>query len=110
VHLLFEVSPSAWQIAAFDTGARRRPPGILPGDEILRDAFPSGVRDYWQSAASFHVMSHASVRSLILVLSDQPAGTAVRDRHGGRRQASVVTTGPQRLGRCCGGILLAAHG
>ena len=64
LHLLFEISPGAWQTAAFDAGARRLPPGLLPGDEILRDAFPSGVRDYWRSAASFHLVSHASVRSL----------------------------------------------
>ena len=64
VHLLLEISPTAWRTAAFDVGERRLPPGILPADEILRDAFPSGVRDYWRSAASFHLVAHSSVRSL----------------------------------------------
>jgi glycosyltransferase involved in cell wall biosynthesis len=64
VHLLLEVSPTAWQTAAFDVGKRPLPPGIHPADEILRDSFPSGVRDYWRSAASFHLVAHSSGRSL----------------------------------------------
>jgi glycosyltransferase involved in cell wall biosynthesis len=64
VHLLLEISPGAWQIAAFDVRQQRLPRGLLPADEILRDAFPGGVRDYWRSAASFHLVVHSSARSL----------------------------------------------
>ena len=64
VHLLLEISRGAWQSAAFDLEERQLPPGLVPADEILRDAFPAGVRRYWQSAASFHLVVHSSVRSL----------------------------------------------
>jgi glycosyltransferase involved in cell wall biosynthesis len=64
VHLLLEISPTAWQIAAFDVGQRRLPPGIIPADPVLAGAFPAAVRDYWRCAASFHLVVHSSARSL----------------------------------------------
>ena len=64
VHLVLELSPSAWQTAAFDVSRRSLPPGLQPGDDILKDAFPAGVRDYWRSAASFHVAVHPISKSL----------------------------------------------
>jgi glycosyltransferase involved in cell wall biosynthesis len=64
VHLVLEVSPGAWQTAGFDLAERRLPAGLVPGDEVLRDAFPAGVRSYWQSAASFHLAVHHTRRSL----------------------------------------------
>jgi glycosyltransferase involved in cell wall biosynthesis len=64
VHLVLELSPGAWQSAGFDLAERRLPAGLVAGDEVLRDAFPSGVRSYWQSAASFHVAVHHTRRSL----------------------------------------------
>ena len=59
-----ELSPSAWQTAGFDLSARPLPAGLHPGDDVLRDAFPPGVRAHWQSAASFHVCVHPLRRSL----------------------------------------------
>lgn len=64
VHLLMEMSPGAWQSAAFDLARRPLPPGLVPGDQVLAGAFPAGVRDYWRSAASFHLVVHPSRRSL----------------------------------------------
>ena len=64
VHLVLEVSPGAWQTAAFDLAARQLPAGLMPGDVVLRDAVPSGVRAYWQSAASFHLAVHPTRRSI----------------------------------------------
>jgi glycosyltransferase involved in cell wall biosynthesis len=64
VHLVMELSPGAWQTAGFDLSTRPLPAGLHSGDEVLRDAFPPGVRAYWQSAASFHVSVHTSRRSL----------------------------------------------
>lgn len=64
IHLLLELSPGAWQTAAFDLSSRPLPAGLIPADEVLKDAFPSGVRAYWQSAASFHLVVHHSRRSL----------------------------------------------
>lgn len=64
VDLLLEISPGAWQTAGFDVSAQSVPPGLVPADPILRDAFPAGVRAYWQSAASFHFVVHPSARSL----------------------------------------------
>jgi glycosyltransferase involved in cell wall biosynthesis len=64
VHLLLEMSPTAWQSAAFDLPPRPIPSGIVPADGILADAFPAGVRAYWQSAASFHLVAHSSRHSL----------------------------------------------
>jgi glycosyltransferase involved in cell wall biosynthesis len=64
VHLMLEISPAAWQTATFDLRDRRLPSGIIPADDVLRDAFPSGVREYWRSAASVHLVVHQSARSL----------------------------------------------
>jgi len=64
VHLVLEMSPGAWQTAGFDLAARQLPPGLVPGDDILRDAFPAGVRAYWQSTASFHLAVHPTRRSI----------------------------------------------
>jgi glycosyltransferase involved in cell wall biosynthesis len=64
VDLLLEISDSAWQSAAFDAARRPLTPGIVDGDAALADAFPAGVRDYWRSAASFHLVAHSSRRSL----------------------------------------------
>jgi glycosyltransferase involved in cell wall biosynthesis len=64
VHLLLEISPAAWQTATFDLRDRLLPAGIIPADDVLRDALPSGVREYWRSAASFHLVVHPSARSL----------------------------------------------
>ena len=64
VHLVIELSPGAWQTAGFDLRDRPLPPGLQPGDDILKDAFPPGVRAYWQSAASFHVVVHPSRKSI----------------------------------------------
>jgi glycosyltransferase involved in cell wall biosynthesis len=63
-HLLLELSPAAWRTAGFDAGERSLPSGLVPADAVLRDAFPPGVRDYWQSTASFHLVVHPTVRSL----------------------------------------------
>ena len=59
-----ELSPGAWQTAGFDLSTRPLAAGLHAGDEVLRDAFPAGVRAYWQSAASFHVSVHPLRRSL----------------------------------------------
>ena len=64
VDLLLEVSPGAWQTAGFDVGRQPLPAGLVPADDVLRRAFPAGVRAYWQSAASFHLVVHPSRRSL----------------------------------------------
>lgn len=64
VHLVLELSPSAWQTAAFDVSQRPLPPGLQPGDDILKGSFPAGVREYWQSAASFHVAVHRIRKSI----------------------------------------------
>jgi glycosyltransferase involved in cell wall biosynthesis len=64
VHLVMELSPAAWQTAGFDVSTRPLSAGLHPGDDVLRDAFPAGVRAYWQSAASFHVVVHPQRRSL----------------------------------------------
>jgi glycosyltransferase involved in cell wall biosynthesis len=66
VHLFLEISDGAWKSAAFDLEPRQLPAGLVPADGILRDAFPAGVRQYWQSAASFHFVVHPSPRSLHL--------------------------------------------
>jgi glycosyltransferase involved in cell wall biosynthesis len=64
LHLVLEVSPGSWQTASFDLPERRLPAGLVPGDAVLRDAFPAGVRKYWQSASSFHLAVHPQRRSL----------------------------------------------
>lgn len=64
LHLLLELAPGAWQTAGFDLASRPLPAGLIPADEVLKTAFPSGVRAYWQSAASFHLVVHPSRRSL----------------------------------------------
>ena len=64
VHLVLELSPGAWQTAAFDVGERQLPAGLVSGDDVLRDIFPEGVRRYWQSAAGFHLAVHRARRSL----------------------------------------------
>jgi glycosyltransferase involved in cell wall biosynthesis len=74
VHLVLEVSPGAWQSAAFDLTERELPPGLVPGDDVLRSAFPAGVRAYWQSASSFHLAVHRTRRSV------HPASWAVSRR------------------------------
>lgn len=66
IHLVMELSPGAWQTAGFDLRDRPLPPGLRAGDDILKDAFPPGVRAYWKSAASFHVVVHPSRQSLHL--------------------------------------------
>jgi glycosyltransferase involved in cell wall biosynthesis len=63
VHLLLEISAGAWQSAMFDASMHDLPSGIVPADPILAPMFPTGVRDLWQSAASFHLVSHPSRRS-----------------------------------------------
>ena len=64
VDLLLEITPGGWNSAGFDVHPRPLPAGIVPADEILRDAFPAGVRRYWQAASSFHLVVHRSARSL----------------------------------------------
>jgi glycosyltransferase involved in cell wall biosynthesis len=64
VHLVLEMSGGAWQIAGFDATERVLPAGLVPGDEVLRDRFPGGVRSYWQSAATFHLAVHPARQSL----------------------------------------------
>ena len=64
VHLLLEVGPGAWQTASFDLARRLLPAGLVPADEVLRDAFPEAVRVYWQSTASFNLVIHQERRSL----------------------------------------------
>jgi glycosyltransferase involved in cell wall biosynthesis len=64
LHLVLEISPGSWQTASFDLPESRLPAGLVPGDAVLRDAFPEGVRKYWQSAASFHLAVHPQRRSL----------------------------------------------
>ena len=66
VHLLFEISAGAWQSAMFDAAMRELPPGIVPADPILAPMFPAGVREYWQTAASVHLVVHPSRRSFAL--------------------------------------------
>ena len=64
VHFLLELSPSAWRTAGFDVGQAPLPPGLVPGDTFLRDTVPAAVRQYWEGAASFHLVVHPSHRSL----------------------------------------------
>ena len=64
VHLVMELSPTAWQTAAFDLGSRPLAAGLQPAGDIFTDAFPPGVRAYWQSAASFQVAVHPSRKSI----------------------------------------------
>jgi glycosyltransferase involved in cell wall biosynthesis len=64
VDLLLEIGPAAWQTAAFDLRPRTLAAGLLQADPILREVFPPGVRDYWRSAASFHLVIHQSRASL----------------------------------------------
>jgi glycosyltransferase involved in cell wall biosynthesis len=64
VDLLLEVSRGAWQTASFDLGPRALPAGLVPADDVLRDAFPAGVRAYWRCASTFHLVVHPSPRSI----------------------------------------------
>jgi glycosyltransferase involved in cell wall biosynthesis len=64
MHLLLELSPGAWQTAGFDLDSRPLPTGLIPADEVLKGAVPAGVRAYWQSVASFHLVVHPSRRSV----------------------------------------------
>jgi len=64
LHLLLELSPGAWQTAGFDLDRRPLPAGLIPADDVLKDVLPSGVRAYWQSTASFHLVVHSSRRSI----------------------------------------------
>jgi glycosyltransferase involved in cell wall biosynthesis len=66
VHLLLEISAGAWQSAMFDARMDDLPSGIVPADPILAPVFPAGVREFWQSARSFHLVSHPSRRSFSL--------------------------------------------
>jgi len=66
VHLLLEISAGAWQSAMFDARKDDLPSGIVPADPILAPMFPAGVREFWQSARSFHLVSHPSRRSFSL--------------------------------------------
>ncbi len=63
VHLLLEISAGAWQSAMFDARMHALPSGIVRADPILAPMFPAGVREFWQSATSFHLVSHPSRRS-----------------------------------------------
>lgn len=62
--LLLEISPHAWQTAAFDVGFRQLPAGIVPAGDFLATVFPPAVRAYWESAAGVHLVSHRSHQSL----------------------------------------------
>lgn len=64
IHLLLELSPGAWRTAGFDLDQRPLAAGLVPADEVLQGAVPPGVRAYWQSVASFHLVVHPSRRSL----------------------------------------------
>lgn len=66
VHLLLEISAGAWQSAMFDAKMGDLPSGIVAADPILAPMFPAGVREFWQSATSFHLVSHPSRRSFSL--------------------------------------------
>ena len=74
LHLVLEVSPGAWQTAAFDLAEQPLPAGLIPGAEVLRDAFPAGVSAYWQSAASFRLAVHRTHSSF------HPASWAISRR------------------------------
>ena len=85
LHLLLEITPTAWQTAGFDLPRRRMRAGILPGDEHLAANFPPAVRDLWRSAASFELVVHGqqqSVHPASLALSRRVVDHARRDLHG----------------------------
>lgn len=64
VHLLLEVSPSAWRLGAFDVEPQALPAGLVPADEVIGPSFPPAVRARWSNIASFHLVSHRVGRSL----------------------------------------------
>lgn len=64
LHLLLEITPTAWNIAGFDVDPRALPSGLVAADDVLRAAFPAGVRAYWQAARTFHLVVHSTRRSL----------------------------------------------
>ena len=66
IHLLLEISAGAWQSAMFDARMDDLPSGIVPADPVLAPMFPAGVREFWQSAMSFHLVSHPSRRGFSL--------------------------------------------
>jgi glycosyltransferase involved in cell wall biosynthesis len=62
LHVLLEVSPRAWQLAAFDLQRKELPSGLVPADALLAASFPSEPRRWWNQAASFNVVVHNSRR------------------------------------------------
>jgi glycosyltransferase involved in cell wall biosynthesis len=64
VHVLLEVSPSAWQLESFELRQQNLPAGIVPADPVLADFFPAGVRAYWSGLASFNLVVHHTPKSL----------------------------------------------
>lgn len=58
LHVLLEVSPAAWRLAAFDVSRQDLPSGIVAADPVLRHHFRANVRRYWQDAVSFHLVVH----------------------------------------------------
>ena len=64
LHLLLEVTPTAWQTAGFDLAERRLPAGLVSGDVHLAADFPAAVRDRWRMAASFQLVVHRQPRSI----------------------------------------------
>ena len=63
-HLFLELSPGAWRSGMFDLEPIKLPSGLLAGGPILDSRFPDGVNGYWKSAATFHLVSHNSRRSI----------------------------------------------
>lgn len=62
LHVLLEVSPRAWRVAAFDMQRPVLRAGVIEADPVLAGAFPAGVRSYWQNARSFHLVVHNARR------------------------------------------------
>lgn len=64
LHLLLEVSPEAWRSSLFDLERRAIGSGLVPAEQVLGDAFPPAVRDFWRDYASFNLVVHPHSRGL----------------------------------------------
>lgn len=63
-HVVVELSPWSWQVDLLDLPPRPLPEGLLPAETLLGPAFPTAMREYWRSLASFHFIVHRSRKSI----------------------------------------------
>src|SRR5262245_31553375 len=63
VHLLMELTPTAWRTAFFDLPYRALTPGLTDAESVIGEALPAAARAFWREAASFHFVVHSNRRS-----------------------------------------------